>query len=1612
MSRGKLIASGQFRVDAARAVEKLREHQLVDLHHYTHELARAAVASGAPRIDLDYDADDVHLVFAGEPLAPGSLERLLDHVLTPSEGDLASQRIRCLAMGVNAALGLDPAFVSLTATSAKGEAEQARWVGGLRGEAVTPKITQGVAPGAPGEVRFQLRRRLGFDVARRAITSGRPREIDSLIRATEGTATELWIRGERWDRERPTPLLTITLPPSAALGEGAAMRLEVQRDASTAPVVVFEELGVVLAREVLDLRPSLPVQPFQELFLPLSAVVTSRALPTNASRSAVREDGPFRVAVDEALAHGARRAVKALVASWRGEASEELGVTRDPEAQPLEIEEALGAFACLAGAAARLGDAQGELAAELLSLPLLADGCGEPLAVVDLPEDATRPIHLHRGEPLPAELAAHVQDVVLLRRRRVELVLTAYSCVDAAPLVARATEAVERRRAFLAHPPGEIAVVPSPQHFYVERFAVREGPFAGLEGEVALRHSDAARRRIRIFYEQRELGNESLDHRVLPLGMDIALAWDARLAVRFGFDGVEQDGSLRAAIGYAAMVGVRGASELSRRIAASGQPMTDLERAALVAAVLTAAVTMARLEVPGHLHQALAEDDPLYAAPVWRTTDPEVALSTREVRDLIRRQRGVAYAPADARGRAQNERPVLALTSEERDQLALLVGAGHMVPYGAGLGAPDEDWGSRRARALRAAVDGLLATLHEPPAVLSMPFSRPGVVGLIAVSGEARLVSLHAGVVLSHDRLARRYGAVVVAADDSTILPSPDWHGVTWSGQTWSPGSVERQLLVTVVAALAGDTDAARQLRSEVALDTLGARERAYLVTSLAAAYRDIEEASGSEREELERVVAQGWSLPLVTMLDDQGQPVARSLAEVLDAHGSHEPIPYLTEPPGFPTLDWRPLLVTHDGEAAALTTAFAQRLRLAVGQVPTRRSRWLAERRRREVLAREPVDVTQVPAGALPGVEPWTDSFQRGSIAIALAAGSPRFEVLHHGRPVYLHEGLPLPVVARISLDEQLDFEANMELSARGTERLRSEVVAAAGKLAGAVLEREGDGSPLLLAPLVALIAALVERDERIRELLSHALRGRTRWPTVQGGSARLTLARRGDEIFVGALQHLPWRSSKGREGSLDRPIIYTADDRFGDALRRLLDQLGLKVRDVSQAVAELQGRRSVGEEVEAPRLAGEPAHPALRVDLAELMPGVAGELELTAPGHGVVLVADLSAPRRPLEVAPTFPCRVTLHSESVASQARDERLLRDLERAGKRLLRRLLPRLDELPPFLRDLARRDLLAELVKAAPSQEQQAAPLFADTEGRWHSFAQLSQVDEPYWVTTSEPPYPRREDGRVILRLTEAEIEALRPHFRLRNMTATLERLREAEQRRAAAPVRSVLSNEERALCLTSFTLEGEAFQGEVGIVEPAQRSRAGITLLVEGRELCRIPDAGPWPILARVDQPGMRPNRYFDGPFYGAEADVIAERLAVITRERMQAWLAGPPDVAGSQWVEHRSPSSIAVGRLWLPRHPPAQPQVTVVSSHGREARALTRLFGPLGVDSRLPLEGVLLVASASELGFEIELEDEARLVVKAVPRFIKQEQALQVVLDLLAEKHPSFVDD
>ncbi|MBZ0117766.1 MAG: hypothetical protein K8H88_12260, partial [Sandaracinaceae bacterium] len=128
-SGGARVATGRLRVDAARAVHKLRDYQLPDRTMWVLEVVRAAVASKAESIFVRGDSDDVWVGWEGEPIDAAAMPRLLDELVDPAPS--AERRaLRLLATGLNTALGADPRWVDVYRAE-RGEGLRVRYTPGL-----------------------------------------------------------------------------------------------------------------------------------------------------------------------------------------------------------------------------------------------------------------------------------------------------------------------------------------------------------------------------------------------------------------------------------------------------------------------------------------------------------------------------------------------------------------------------------------------------------------------------------------------------------------------------------------------------------------------------------------------------------------------------------------------------------------------------------------------------------------------------------------------------------------------------------------------------------------------------------------------------------------------------------------------------------------------------------------------------------------------------------------------------------------------------------------------------------------------------------------------------------------------------------------------------------------------------------------------------------------------------------------------------------------------------------------------------------------------------------------------------------------------------------------
>jgi hypothetical protein len=160
------VDAGRFRIDANRALEKLRRFRLADPHHYVLELIRAAVASRARWVEVRTDADDFELGFDGDPFPPGILKELLAQALLGGD-DRDARRARLLSLGVAGALALQPRWVRVQSGEWRVELDGGAMATTARAPALEP----------PQRTFIHVRERLSWRVARDALLGSREAKV-------------------------------------------------------------------------------------------------------------------------------------------------------------------------------------------------------------------------------------------------------------------------------------------------------------------------------------------------------------------------------------------------------------------------------------------------------------------------------------------------------------------------------------------------------------------------------------------------------------------------------------------------------------------------------------------------------------------------------------------------------------------------------------------------------------------------------------------------------------------------------------------------------------------------------------------------------------------------------------------------------------------------------------------------------------------------------------------------------------------------------------------------------------------------------------------------------------------------------------------------------------------------------------------------------------------------------------------------------------------------------------------------------------------------------------------------------------------------------------------
>jgi hypothetical protein len=750
---GPRMGGGRIRVDAARAITKLREYQLEERAAWVLEGIRAAVAAGASEIVLAGDANDIWLSWRGEPWAADDLTRLFDELVSP---EAASERhhLRLLAAAVNSGLGLAPAYVDVIAVH-DDTAIRARYTpdvlddpGADIADSPLRNMTTETIPvpdGAQRGMRVHLRRRASLEVL--SYLFGEPPELEIARRACADIPVLLTIGAHRYHRvEHARDVVRVPL------GEGLDGFLAVaDPTAATGAIMEVAERGVVLARYPLSRPPDA---------LPIRLLIDAPRMPTNASRSQVQRDSyPI-----DAAERRVTELLPALIAQL---------IAR------IEVDQGAPRAAALALLASILDRNYWRNTSVLASSPL------SPLADLALLRDAAgtpRPLRWHWSglvyrarEPLHPDLGPWVDNILWVPPGdpAEQLIRGAYH--DQRALRRRLRTARQQRRdhaRFFAHAARSPTVITKTAPLHRVQLGVEpatscvpQSVFAGLSGEVCILAGDGPSALV-VLHHGREI--ERIEH-ASPVRFEAVIDAPA-ITPAPRFRGVVRDAEY-ARVDRAMRAGVLRAIEA---IAATKAPRSTT----VIQAGLVLARSLGATIVP-----------PLASAPAWRSVDGR-SFSYEALSAL----RAIGIVESDIEVMPPAGRHVLRCDHEERARLAVCAPELVQIVYSPATARPaDAD---------------LLASKLAQSTTFALAITEDTRTGAIAPATwtEATITLLHRGVPLSTKPLGPLVVPCKIVVDSDTIVPNTRWDQVLEEGTAAGDYREWQLALVRAAArALVGD---------------------------------------------------------------------------------------------------------------------------------------------------------------------------------------------------------------------------------------------------------------------------------------------------------------------------------------------------------------------------------------------------------------------------------------------------------------------------------------------------------------------------------------------------------------------------------------------------------------------------------------------------------------------------------------------------------------------------------------------------------------------------------------------------------------------------------------
>jgi hypothetical protein len=1509
---GRKVSTGHLRVDTARAVQKLREYQLAEPASWVLEVLRAAITLGATRLTVTGDASDISISWEGGLLDDETMRTVLDELVNPGESR-HDGAVRRLAIGLNTALGLMPRRVDIERTDADGQRTRVRYTSDLldppaageamqeTGAGLTHLAAERVAPadaGARAGMRVTMRRRTGFDSFRRFLGRAEPDELRLVRECADDVPVPLHIGDDVLDRDdSPNDLLRI---PLAAGLEGFVALVDADSTAAgNQPAWVdFAERGVILSRAPLPLPG-----PWKDprVSVPIRLFLDRHALPTNASRSAVRMDDSLRTALDVA----AERVPRLLEETHRlllGETSElaqQPGVTRtDLAARHHRLRKSVLHLIAAYVRGKPWGFDGETMPAELrplMALPLLRDAVGAPASVLDFADSSGM---VYRGQvPLSAELYGDsLHKMPFIPPGDAASVLVPDGTYDAErvnKLLELAAEEVRAKAVFLTGATTTPTIPSTDDDAWVvvpvraarkDSFLAHEPlPPKDIEGEVALyATSGTPRGRITFLHASRPI-----EELLMPAPCSyVAVVACPRLIPLPDYRGLGDHAVRR---------------EVVRAV----------ERAVLVAAELAAGLLLGNaIDVSGARV--------LRGAPPPRGSTPE-HLRTLQAAHARAQTRAGERPHCEASPLAQvrcipvlhpdgehRMESALEVVTRARETKALLyrVARGRQSPGPFPLAVADADHaavlatiaGVPAARLDPSSYSGPRVPHIEADAVLRM--RGEGFAGEIGWGDVESVWSLYRDAAeLERTALSPNILPATVHIDDARVIVDaatgkvvlrPNLHELLFE---W-----ERALLGALIAAARGEpppelrlrqpTDAARQLCRAMALAPRPFRKH------FDREYRHLSDA-------LQLPTARGGSIALATLRAKKTAWALPPGARITFDHPEFQPV------------------VLDSAWSSWVKTLLGRELRdgSEVQHEFARQAGGAAQRER--VMGRSPVPV--------PGLDP-TDPFQRGVqrreiTGVVRVPSTPPFTIALtvSGRPLCeVRAPLELPFSGQLDVHPSLvdaawDGLADAGRSALSTllrDELEAVVVAIAADRPSELHSARGEG----LVKAWAGQRGGRKGDARVREALSHA----RAWPSIQGPAVSLLEAKRKGRIQAAVFQGTWLEPRKGeRKVQQDHPVIAATAPIANSALARFAALVDVgPLTDTTHAVQQLQSRRRVEQgESELPRLGRPDAVPIARLlkDDPRLLTSLGlGEARLAVDAQGsnpstaYLHVQGQRVGSQALAVFP--PVELAFEASGYLPDGKptsvDKRKLTMLTQRVQRVANRLVQRAFEQGEATTQLRRATRFAWLgQKVMDDAFVEKLPLLETTSGTWTSLAELRAAEGsqgPAWFTTelSSQVVPD-EVGRVAIRLTAGEAKTLGTQLALEDATEVLavQAVRIANQNRPKAKsldardTLAILSKQPKVALLAYAELEPtteHTARGSLVVLTPGSSSLSGLFVHHELHPLGAFPCPSDWPALVVVDDPTLTPNVRYDEPKRDARWDALLWQVAAATRAALR----------------------------------------------------------------------------------------------------------------------------